>query len=74
MWLSEMRSLKTLYPLRLQIGVCRLNCLDSLDRTNELQLHLHRNFALAFLGMLPKAVAIDAAADLQVGRLRRPGS
>ncbi|KAL8441407.1 hypothetical protein Emag_007197 [Eimeria magna] len=49
-------------------GVCRLNCLDSLDRTNELQLHVHRAFVLRFLKMLPAAFVIDPALDEAVLR------
>ncbi|KAL8438172.1 hypothetical protein ACSSS7_000407 [Eimeria intestinalis] len=58
----------TLQPVQLQSGVCRLNCLDSLDRTNELQLHVHRAFVLRFLKMLPAAFVIDPALDEAVLR------
>lgn len=60
-------SLWGLSPCQLQRGVCRLNCLDSLDRTNEVQLHMHRAFALRFLRSLPAAVTIDSALDEQAG-------
>ena len=58
-------SLSSLYPLQFQVGICRLNCLDSLDRTNELQFHLHRAFALRFLRLLPAAFSIDPTLDEQ---------
>ena len=55
-----------LQPLLLQRGVCRLNCLDCLDRTNALQLHIHRAFVLSFMRALPAALTIDSALDEQV--------
>ncbi|PFH33540.1 hypothetical protein BESB_077570 [Besnoitia besnoiti] len=56
----------TLRATRIQHGVCRINCLDCLDRTNDAQLSLHHALLLHFLRAMRFVPADTTELDLPI--------